>query len=464
MRKHFAPVAPTPVHLSVEEQAILSDEIAEVQSDIAADDQAVNRLMDTNEIIGELKETVATIPELGPIEEQLVAAATDMAVAGTDANPEELIEATPAEGVSTEGFWSTLGDKLKEIWKKIMEMITKAWQSILKFLGMTKNQTETTKKKVEKAIEVVEKAKAEPEEEPAPVEPTKVETPPAPPAPAKPAKPKRERKPFVFHGTPGNISIAGKIVPPEKLSGEIKRLGDAVIALNGSFKSHYSGLFDHVKKTADQLAGALKSGNAANINTSKSFAKIFENDGSQYRKMMAALAQDGGFGEEGEAEEYLASVFFNYTIKDTDTAGWNDVSMWVDIAANGYHNVRSDGIQEIPLDDAQGILDLCRSYCDKVMAFDDIDIGKMVESHKAAAETAMQHLSEVKPSETAIKDEQAPVGSMRMEYIAADVKHLGFALFNLTKLLQASARANLAMCKVIDTVCRYAETSVKPYA
>lgn len=447
MQKHFAPVVPAPVHLSVEEQAILDDEIAEVQSEITADRQAVNRLMDTNEIIGELKETADAVPELGPIEEQLVAAATDMAVAGTDANPEELIEATPAKGVSTEGFWSTLGDKLKEIWAKIMEMILKAWDAIKRFFGMSGQKVEAAEANLEKTKEAVKQtASTHVHEEPQ--------------AAAEPIKPKA-KPPFVFAGLTGDLSIGNQFVAPERLASEMQHLIDAIKKACDAIKSNWNSVYDNVKTTADASAIVIKK---ADEHTYGAFLKIQADGGQSHKEIMKKIATQGGLQLEASAKPLLGEFSLLYTEKNSHSKQWNDISIWASRDNSSDHRP-SGTIAAVPPESVDAILKACDGCLGQARAIGvSEDIEKIVRSHKETAEAAMKHLVEVKPSDQAIVDEQDAVKSVSMGIISGSIRQMGWAVYKATDLAFTMGRCSAILTNVSNTVGHYVRDSAKYHA
>ncbi len=118
MKRHFKPQPPTAqqLHLSAEEEAIAADEQNEVKIEEEHITNNADQLGDIITTIGDVQTVVSNIPEIKPIDEALVSAAADMATAGTDADPEELVGTMlPDEGVSTESLMVDMRDRLAKL-------------------------------------------------------------------------------------------------------------------------------------------------------------------------------------------------------------------------------------------------------------------------------------------------------------------------------------------------------------
>ena len=131
MKRHFSQPSEPMFRLSIEEEAILADEQNEGLAEIAAGESEIDRAMETNEVLDSATATVQEIETPGPVETELMAAVADMAVAGTDADPDNLI--TTGEGVSTEDMAAGIMDKLAKLWKHVKEMLMKAFNYIKSF-------------------------------------------------------------------------------------------------------------------------------------------------------------------------------------------------------------------------------------------------------------------------------------------------------------------------------------------
>jgi hypothetical protein len=110
------PPEPTVPQLSLEEQAIATDEANEKKIEMETVSNDADQLGDIIVKVGEVQTIVSNIPEIKPIDQALVASIADAAVAGTDADPEELAGSMlPDEGVSTESFTNKLKDQLTQM-------------------------------------------------------------------------------------------------------------------------------------------------------------------------------------------------------------------------------------------------------------------------------------------------------------------------------------------------------------
>jgi hypothetical protein len=130
MKRHFERsierMQPEPT-LSVEEAAILADEHSEAERAMDTTASEVERITEIAEVATDVQLVVSDVPQIGQVEQDLVAAAADMAVAGTDANAEEVLSLTDATGaVSAEGIVSAL----KSIWDAIVTAIKNMWVGI----------------------------------------------------------------------------------------------------------------------------------------------------------------------------------------------------------------------------------------------------------------------------------------------------------------------------------------------
>lgn len=151
MQRHLkAPPVPVPT-LSVEEEAILEDQNSEAE--IAVDNSAdeIERITDVAATTNDTLTIVNEIPEIGSVEEELVSAVAEMAVAGTDANPDEVLA---VNGAGTEGAVSTEGiaSVLKSIWDAIVTSIKNLWVGLKHWLTTYFSRLEQNKKHAEKLI------------------------------------------------------------------------------------------------------------------------------------------------------------------------------------------------------------------------------------------------------------------------------------------------------------------------
>lgn len=150
MKRHFQDMPAEVVRLSVEEQAILDDtnNEAEIGLDVAEAD--VERVAEVANVANDAVLVVNEAPELGTVEQNLVAAVSDMAVAGTDADPAEVLAvAGPTDdAMTTEGIMSAL----KSIWDAIVTSIKNMWLGVKHFFTTWFTTLEQNKKQAEDLI------------------------------------------------------------------------------------------------------------------------------------------------------------------------------------------------------------------------------------------------------------------------------------------------------------------------
>ena len=159
MRRHFAAesIVTTPLHLSIEEEAILEDEMNLHSAELDGILEDSDRLGDIVVTMGDAQATVSNTPEIGTMEQELVSAVADMAVAGTDADPEDITKdmLPPAEGLSAESILESAGAMLKKIWDGIKAMMTKIWDHIKNFFMRIGEFITGTKRRIEKLEKLV---------------------------------------------------------------------------------------------------------------------------------------------------------------------------------------------------------------------------------------------------------------------------------------------------------------------
>jgi hypothetical protein len=158
MRKHILALEGLPVKtgaqvptISMEEADVMTDEAAGEASSIETDLGEANRMLDVSDGMEDMAVVADGIEEATPGEVALIDNATQMAVAGTDATPEELVapedlvvvpegEDPPAEGsvaveslvgnrISVEGIRETA----KRIWDNIVAFLKKIWDRIVAY-------------------------------------------------------------------------------------------------------------------------------------------------------------------------------------------------------------------------------------------------------------------------------------------------------------------------------------------
>lgn len=153
MKRHLyrgTDVIPVPT-LSAEELAIQADDLAEAEQNATNEADIVERVTEIAEVASDTMTVVSLTPEVGDIEQALVNAVADMAVAGTDGDPEEVISvATDASGaISTEG----IATALKSMWQAIVTAIKNMWVGIKHWLTTYFSSLEQNKKHAEALIQ-----------------------------------------------------------------------------------------------------------------------------------------------------------------------------------------------------------------------------------------------------------------------------------------------------------------------
>jgi hypothetical protein len=131
MQRHLK-ARPTPAvsspTLSVEEEAILIDEASEagIAADAAAAD--LDRVAEVADVANDTMLVVDETPEVGQVEQELVNAVGEMAVAGTDEAAEDVISMPTGadDTISVEGIASAL----KSLWQAIITAIKNMWVGI----------------------------------------------------------------------------------------------------------------------------------------------------------------------------------------------------------------------------------------------------------------------------------------------------------------------------------------------
>jgi hypothetical protein len=153
MQRHFKPL-PVPVptlELSLEEEAILTDEVRQNENELEQQANDVDQLGDIIVTMGDVQTVVSNTPEIKAIDQALVGATADAAVAGTDADPEDLVGSMlPDEGVSAESFVQSIKDTLVKMWESIKSVISKMWDHIKTFFQNIANFFNGTKRRIKK--------------------------------------------------------------------------------------------------------------------------------------------------------------------------------------------------------------------------------------------------------------------------------------------------------------------------
>jgi len=154
MRK-FSYAAPVvKLQLSAEEEAIQIDESNQSAHELEQTSADIDRLGDIVVTVNEVQTVVSNTPEIQPIDAALTGAVGEMAVAGTDIAPDDIIEEMlPSENVSTESFVAAAKEKLAAMWKAIKEFFAKMWKHVKDFFGVGKKKAEKLEEKQKKTDE-----------------------------------------------------------------------------------------------------------------------------------------------------------------------------------------------------------------------------------------------------------------------------------------------------------------------
>lgn len=162
MRKNYlgaaaviaAPVAPTPpaelsiesmtidqflngrAMLSVEEEIVVLQEADDLQGEISSGLAEAGRVEDVSDAMLDIADTVSEVKVLTPEQAMLIDNASEMAVAGTDADPDDVIPAMEPvlDGtVSIEAFVEDMRKRAGEIWARIRQFVVELWAKITAF-------------------------------------------------------------------------------------------------------------------------------------------------------------------------------------------------------------------------------------------------------------------------------------------------------------------------------------------
>jgi hypothetical protein len=159
MNRHLKPIAPV-LNLSAEEEAIVVDEQNALLQGIQQDDQDIDRLTDTDAIASDAVSVLATVERPNDQDKELFSAVSDMAVAGSDADPSEILPAIDSgEDVSTESFLTSVKEKVLKIWEAIKAAISKIWERIKNFFSNIVAYFSSSSTRVKKLRELLDQYK-----------------------------------------------------------------------------------------------------------------------------------------------------------------------------------------------------------------------------------------------------------------------------------------------------------------
>ena len=139
-------------NISMEEEIVMLDEASQDQASVASDLAETDRILEVSDSLEDLAVIADGIEEATPAEIALIENAGDMAVAGTDVSPEEVIPAMESyvgRRISTEG----IKEKAKQIWESIIRFLKSIWEKIEGFVYKTVGTIPRLRKSIE-ALEV----------------------------------------------------------------------------------------------------------------------------------------------------------------------------------------------------------------------------------------------------------------------------------------------------------------------
>jgi hypothetical protein len=223
MQRHLKPVVPV-VSLSVEEEAILLDEQNQTVNGLVADEVTIDRVVDANEIILDAEHVMQQVAQAGPVEQELLGAVADMAIAGGDMaeeeNPWQYHDPNSIHN-SNESFVDSAMEKIKKLWEQIKAFLDRAWEAVKNFFKNIFSTTKPVKNKLDKLEAALDsKTMPAPEAKPTPVGTNEQVVAPSPTATKPHAK-------FEFFGDVGSLCLApGKMCPPKQIVSELTRLNE----------------------------------------------------------------------------------------------------------------------------------------------------------------------------------------------------------------------------------------------
>jgi hypothetical protein len=125
-------------NISMEEEAIMLDESSQAAAETAQDLSEAERIVEVSDALEDLAVVAGSKDELTPQEAQLLETAGDMAVAGTDVDPDEIV---PSMESFKDANGKILGsivmesfrEKAKSLWEAILRILKDIWNKIEAF-------------------------------------------------------------------------------------------------------------------------------------------------------------------------------------------------------------------------------------------------------------------------------------------------------------------------------------------
>jgi lambda repressor-like predicted transcriptional regulator len=127
--------------LSVEEEVMALQEADALQTQVNQDVAETTRVEDVTDVMLNVADTVSEVKELTPEQAMLIDTASEMAVAGSDGNPDDVIPSaepllvgTPEEKqLALESFVENIRQHAQEVWNNIRQFCLNIWGTITEF-------------------------------------------------------------------------------------------------------------------------------------------------------------------------------------------------------------------------------------------------------------------------------------------------------------------------------------------
>ena len=126
------------VVLSIEEQIVALAEADQLADEVSKDVAETTRVEDVTDTMLNVADTLEGATEITPQQAELVDAASEMAVAGSDGDPDDVIPSAgvlldPASDVTIESFVEDIKKRAMEIWNRIKQFCIQIWNGIVSF-------------------------------------------------------------------------------------------------------------------------------------------------------------------------------------------------------------------------------------------------------------------------------------------------------------------------------------------
>lgn len=142
MRKEFAAtvrvvtvprIAPKRRYLSLEEEALVLDQAHQDATDVSSSLDETNRLLEVSDALEDLAVVAANIRQASPTEIGLIQTAGQMAVAGTDNEPEIMLPTMESFQEGQSIACESIREKAVALWKNLQEFLSRIWDKIEAF-------------------------------------------------------------------------------------------------------------------------------------------------------------------------------------------------------------------------------------------------------------------------------------------------------------------------------------------